>query len=90
MNDENLGFTSGSIPSGVSVAGNIEYALAYQSTHTKTETILWFKNMVQNGGAWDYKQLDADTRPPGTTSIYENFGNYNYGAVGTALGMSQV
>ncbi len=57
MNDENFGFSGGPIPSGVSVAGNIEYALAYQSTHTREETILWFKQQVQNKGVWDYSSI---------------------------------
>lgn len=53
MDNENFGF-AGSIPSGVLVAGNVAYAMAYQSTHTKEETILWFEQQVQSKGAWDY------------------------------------
>jgi RHS repeat-associated protein len=40
--------------------------------------LLWFRNQVRNGGPWDYKQLN-----PG----YQDFGNYNYGYAGTAMGL---
>jgi RHS repeat-associated protein len=48
---------------------------------------LWFYDMVKNRGTWDYKQLDSD-RPNArtTTSDFENFGNFNFGATGFALG----
>jgi hypothetical protein len=36
-----------------------------------------FKNAVKNGGPWDYKQRSGQ---------YENFGNFNFGAAGTAWG----
>ncbi|MDH0864096.1 polymorphic toxin type 44 domain-containing protein, partial [Mitsuaria sp. GD03876] len=38
---------------------------------------LWFKNMVQNKGPWDYKQRG---------SLYQDFGNFHYGAVGRSFG----
>jgi hypothetical protein len=38
----------------------------------------WFKMQVQKGGPWDYK-----TQSP----LYENFGNFHYGIVGTAQGI---
>lgn len=38
---------------------------------------VWFYNQVRNGAAWDYKQQGR---------LYEDFGNFNYGASGTALG----
>jgi hypothetical protein len=41
--------------------------------------VLWFYNQVRNKGTWDYKQLDKN---------YENFGNFNYGATGAAIGFS--
>jgi len=40
----------------------------------------WFYNQVRNGGPWDFKQLGAQ---------FEDFGNFHYGAVGTALGLSR-
>lgn len=40
--------------------------------------MLWFRNQVRNSGPWDYKQIN-----PG----YQNFGNYNYGYAGTAMGI---
>ena len=42
---------------------------------------LWFYNQVKNGGPWDYK-----LQPP--KGAYDDFGNFNYGATGTAVGFS--
>jgi RHS repeat-associated protein len=42
-------------------------------------SIFWFRNQVKNKGPWDYKQ-----NSPG----YEDFGNYNYGRTGAALGFA--
>ena len=38
---------------------------------------VWFYNQVRNGGPWDYKQ---------SGSKYEDFGNFNFGATGSAFG----
>ena len=43
----------------------------------RMDPITWFL-LVKNKGHWDYKQQD---------SIYEDFGNFNYGATGTAMGI---
>ena len=42
---------------------------------------LWFRDQVRNKGPWDYKQQGP---------LYEDFGNFNYGAAGTAMGFPQV
>ncbi|MDM3884430.1 polymorphic toxin type 44 domain-containing protein [Pseudomonas sp. BCRC 81390] len=42
--------------------------------------ISWFYSMVRNGGKWDYKQQGRK---------YEALGNFNYGATGTAAGLSE-
>jgi type VI secretion system secreted protein VgrG len=53
-----------------------------------------FYNLVRGHGPWDYKQnatlndfgtLNPRPNPP---SAYEDFGNFNYGATGAALGLS--
>lgn len=41
---------------------------------------LAFYDAVRNGGPWDYKQRSRR---------YENFGNFNYGAAGTAWGFPE-
>ncbi len=46
------------------------------------QSLLWFKGMVNDQGPWDYKYQDADR------TKYENFGNFNYGATGSALGLT--
>ena len=40
-----------------------------------------FYNAVKSGGPWDYKALDP--------TLYEDFGNYNYGLTGRASGWSE-
>ena len=40
----------------------------------------WFYTQVRNKGEWDYKKGQPQ---------YESFGNFNYGAVGTAAGISE-
>lgn len=39
----------------------------------------WFYEQVRNGGPWDYKKGGSE---------FEDFGNFHYGAVGTAAGFS--
>ena len=41
--------------------------------------VLWFHSQVQNKGPWDYKQYNRG---------YEDFGNYNYGRTGAAMGLA--
>ena len=79
-----------------SVKDNIIEALTYKENHSKEETLLWFYNKVRNGGEWDYKQLDKSERIEfkkkfgvDVSSQYEDFGNYNYGAVAKAIGLSE-
>jgi len=38
----------------------------------------WFKSQVQNHARWDFKRRGPE---------YENYGNFNYGATGSALGV---
>jgi hypothetical protein len=44
----------------------------------------WY-NLVRNGGDWDYKNRPDQVNNPET----QRFGNYNYGATGTALGLPE-
>jgi YD repeat-containing protein len=46
----------------------------------------WFYNQVNTNGPWDYKQLDKVGDPISGKSIYEPFGNFHYGVVGSAAG----
>lgn len=43
-------------------------------------TLQWFHARVRSGGPYDYKQHDSG---------FENFGNYNYGAMGAAAGIPE-
>ena len=65
-------------PLGVDVDANIKLAQSKRMS-LKTGSAFWFKYMVDYGREWDYKQID---------SIYEDFGNFNYGATGRSLGFS--
>jgi len=40
----------------------------------------WFHRKVQTRGDWDYKRWNLK---------YDDFGNYNYGATGTAMGFPE-
>jgi RHS repeat-associated protein len=64
-------------PSGVSVNENMQIAKLSYLFQPPPFNQLWFRNMVNYGGVWDYKTQGAQ---------YENFGNFNYGATGTAAG----
>lgn len=65
-------------PPGYSLASNVATAQQYFSTHSLVDSLIWFRDQVKNGGPWDYKQQGA----------YEGLGNFNYGAVGIAVGLS--
>lgn len=41
--------------------------------------LFWFRDQVRNNGPWDYKQQGAG---------FQDFGNYNYGYTGSAMGVS--
>ncbi len=90
------------VPAGVSVDQNIGIAQEkfrkiqiwmgmagdQGGTAGLAASLLWFREQVRNakgrvndvrsGRSWDYKQLGAQ---------YENFGNFNYGATGAAIGI---
>lgn len=69
-------------PPGVSVDRNMREAQSKKDFFSKGGTSFlfsWFYTKVRNRGAWDYKQQGRD---------YEAFGNFNYGACGTAAGIS--
>lgn len=45
----------------------------------RVNALVWFYGQVQDYGPWDYKQAGP----------YEDFGNFNYGAVGAAMGQGK-
>jgi len=55
---------------------------AATATRLIVESATWFRSMVDDGAAWDYKYADADH------AKYQAFGNFNYGATGAALGFT--
>jgi len=66
-------------PPGVSVEDNMREAEEHQGD------LFWFKDQVNSGKPWDYKNV------PGVNESerIEDFGNFNYGATGAALGLSE-
>lgn len=74
-------------PPGVSVDQNIksaqskrnEFGLINQASNLMN-SMPWFYNQVRSRGPWDYKR---------SGSQYENFGNFNYGATGAAMGIPE-
>ena len=67
----------GATPPGTNVDDNIRAAIVAKA---RGASDAWFYNQVKNGGPWDYKQQGAQ---------YQDFGNFNYGATGTAFGFSE-
>ena len=66
-------------PQGVNIDENIRLA-----NQKGLINFGWFYNKVRNHGDWDFKQLDSK---PNIQSKYEDFGNFHYGAVASALGL---
>ena len=88
----NYGFR-GEIPPGFSAERNVAIAKNWQDTHYPIETFKWFFDTVRNNApdengkyrkplweSMDYKQL-------GAIGQYADFGNFNYGVVGRAIGL---
>lgn len=70
-------------PPDVSIDKNIEISLQlkdYLQGHGEAFLLSWFYSKVKNKGEWDFKQLGRQ---------YADFGNFHYGAVGTAIGFSE-
>jgi hypothetical protein len=70
-------------PPGVSLDNNMRIAFQQgQNFSHGGDAFLfsWFYKQVKNRGPWDFKQKGAQ---------YESFGNFHYGAVGTAAGFSK-
>lgn len=69
-------------PPGVSLQDNIAIA-NNRRLHLKPGSAFmysWFYSQVRGRGPWDYKQKSLE---------YEAFGNFNYGATGTVLGIPE-
>jgi hypothetical protein len=78
---------SGPIPGHASIENNIRVAMEYRDSHPNLlDRLQWFREMVKPNKdrhlpisqSWDYKQIDKK---------YADFGNYNYGVTGIALGI---
>ncbi|WP_348983561.1 polymorphic toxin type 44 domain-containing protein [Pseudomonas sp. NCIMB 10586] len=72
-----------SAPPGVSLENNMQETLKndqFYPSRGSAHFYTWFYGKVRNGGPWDYKKGQPQ---------YENFGNFHYGAVGTAGGISE-
>lgn len=70
-------------PSGVSLTQNLQISREqkeYFKNGGGAFLFSWFYTKVRNRGDWDYKQHGRE---------FANFGNFNYGAVGTASGISE-
>ncbi|AZF53443.1 hypothetical protein C4J85_2959 [Pseudomonas sp. R4-34-07] len=70
-------------PPGVWLDGNLQETKAQDSYYPSSGSAFmytWFYMKVRNKGPWDYKQQGRQ---------YADFGNFNYGAVGTAAGIPE-
>ncbi|HAU5566514.1 TPA: hypothetical protein JD264_22290 [Serratia fonticola] len=66
-------------PPGVSIVNNMMEARLHKGPSAMT--YVWFYYQVRGRGPWDYKFQKGRQ--------YENFGNFHYGAVGHAAGMTE-
>lgn len=66
-------------PPGVNIDDNIREAFQHDAYSIHGD--LWFLDQVNYGHPWDYKTLSLKK--------YEEFGNFNYGATGAAMGYSE-
>jgi RHS repeat-associated protein len=62
-------------PPGVDINQNIKEAALHP------QDPFWFRDQVKNHGPWDFKQQGRQ---------FQNFGNFNYGATGAALGLTDI
>jgi len=85
-------------PNGVDVNENIKIAESHRLAPIWTSFLpgiygnysriynlvqmLWFANKVRSGSDWDYKQFEDCSG-----NNYEDFGNFNFGATGAAMGI---
>lgn len=70
------------MPPGVSIFENIAISRC-KRTHLKPGSAFaysWFYSQVRAAGPWNYKKRGRE---------YEAFGNFNYGATGTVLGIPE-
>ena len=67
-------------PPGVDILANMRIARNRSGPVSGPTDYLWFYHQVKNKGPWDFKQRGKQ---------YEAFGNFHYGAVGTAMGMAR-
>lgn len=68
-------------PTDADIDANIRRAQQHRpkGPFTAYDDAKWFKSMVAHKEEWDYKRRTPDLR-------YEDFGNFNYGATGAAVG----
>ena len=67
-------------PKGTCVEMNIWAAKSQVGMVLGPSDYMWFFHMVRNGGPWDYKQGGRQ---------FADFGNFNFGAVGYAMGIPE-
>ncbi len=67
-------------PGSIVIDNNMREARrhGYSRNMATASTYYWFYEKVRRGGPWDYKQFDP---------YFQAFGNFNFGAAGTAAGI---
>ena len=84
-------------PAGLSVDSLLDLAYkqmndlmaSRQETFSPLTVAEFFYNSERTGGEFDFKRLDKDTRLPGSSSAYADFGNFFYGFLGLNLDWSE-
>ena len=86
---------SGEIPDKVNIKKNAERGEALRTRNDfsialgKESSLAVFYYLVKTNGLMDYKTQDQKAVKNGTTSRYEDFGNYNYGVVAKSIGIER-
>ena len=69
------------------ITGNIALAQRETAGMDAAQKMIWFFDKVKTGGDFDYKNKDGYG---GDTPTTQDFGNTNFGAVGTAIGIPSI
>jgi len=63
-------------------ASDTANVFGWESRDGEIARLQWIQNMEQTGGPWDFKHQG------GVKNRYQDYGNWHYGVIGAALGIS--
>jgi len=75
------------VPPNVNLQKDVEEAQNADAYVLSGSKFFWFRNKVKTGGDWDYKSPRSGDNV--NNIQYEDYGNWHYGYIGTATGISE-